>query len=410
MLFALLAACLEPPPPLPAPVEVEPARSEPVEVQAPTVELAVPTRVVTSPAAEPGTDDLERVRAVLEWVVTTYGRDPQDPWAVGHAALAFGHELKLVSGEPALPYVFEEYGQWRNVAGEDLVGFPRSRGNIRIEPHSDLLLKVLMESGMPLDEEVTVEGRKATLVELYRNSLYEAWVEEDGTTSFDGFHDVPWALQGLATVAPEDLAWTAQGGHAMTMDQLTDRVVEDLRKQSQFLYDAKRRGETVEKRKQGVFGYPCGGAHSLQGAAYAVARGFGSSTSRLEIQSQIDLLYWRLDIELAIYDKLIKENPGYELLLFEQRLKFLGHFLESAHKLAAMELYTPTDEQREKLRFAREQLIVTVVALDQGEVLKGLTEMRADPALFQTYLDFVGDSAHAIRGIDLSTGKGTVRY
>lgn len=408
MLSLLLAACLEPPPPLPERVEVAP---EPVvaRVVAPEVVFAPPTRELRSPAVTPADEDLERVRSVLTWVVSTFGRDPEDPWAIGHAALALGPDLELANGGRALDHVFAEYGQWRRVGDTSLVSFPRSRGKIRIEPHSDLLLKVVAETGLSPEKTFVVEGREATVAQLYRNSLYEAWVEDDGSTGFDGFHDMPWALMGLAAFAPPGLAWTAQGNHPMTMDRFTDRVVADLHDQTTFLYDAMARGETVEKRKQGVFGYPCGGAHSLQGAAYAVARGFGSERSREEMRAQVDVLYWRLDLELGIYDKLIKENPGYELILFEQRLKFLGHFLESAHELAALGIYTPDEAQRSKLAEAREQLIVTVVALDQGDVFKKLTEMRATPELFQTYLDFVGDSAHALHAIDLSTGRATVR-
>ena len=31
-----------------------------------------------------------------------------------------------------------------------------------------------------------------------------------------------------------------------------------------------------------------------------------------------------------------------------------------------------------------------------------------NPQMYQMYLDFVGDSAHALRGLDLAVGKGGI--
>ena len=57
---------------------------------------------------------------------------------------------------------------------------------------------------IPGIREVTVEGQPAKVADLYRYSLWKAWVEPDGSTSFDSLHDTPWALQGFATAAPPD--------------------------------------------------------------------------------------------------------------------------------------------------------------------------------------------------------------
>lgn len=380
------------------------------EVPAPEVAFQRASREGKSPVAQPSTPELDKARQVLEWVVTTYARDPDDPWALGHGMLALGADMETMTDKPAVDWLFEEYGQRRMVAGTPLVGFPRSRGNIRVEPHTDLVLKALMETGVPLDREVTVEGQPAKVADLYRYSLWKAWVEPDGSTSFDSLHDTPWALQGFATAAPPGLAWTASGGHAMTLDGFTDIVAKDLGAQTQFMKDAMARGEAVEKRRQGIFAYTCGGQHSIQGLAYAVARGFGSQVAKDEVQDQITLLYWRLDVELKIYDDLLRERPDAAIILLEQRLKFLGHFLESTHKMAAMGLHTPSEAQAEKLAWARQQLVVTVGTLEGGQAFQSLQEMRADPSVYQMYLDFVGDSAHALRGLDLSTGKASIAY
>ena len=190
------------------------------------------------------------------------------------------------------------------------------------------------------------------------------------------------------------------------MNALTSRVVDRLAVETEFMHAARASGATFEKKGQGIFGYTCGGAHLLQGAAYAVARGFGQESDYAHIQAEVDVLYWRFGIELGIVDAALQQHPDYALILLEQRLKFVGHFLESAHKLAALGFYSPTAEQKALLETARAELVKTVGVLEAMGVFERLSELETSNE--QMYLDFVGDSAHALRGIDLSTGAGVV--
>ena len=165
-------------------------------------------------------------------------------------------------------------------------------------------------------------------------------------------------------------------------------------------------GAKVEKRKQGIFGYTCGGAHLLQGVAYAVGRGFGQPEDRAAIQAELDVLYWRLKLELGVVDHAMSQYPEHRLILLVQRLKFLGHFLESTHKAAAMGLHKPDEAQQATLQVALRELMGTVDILQGGGAFKDLDRLRK--ANEQTYLDIVGDSAHALHGIDLATGEAGV--
>ena len=102
------------------------------------------------------------------------------------------------------------------------------------------------------------------------------------------------------------------------------------------------------------------------------------------------------------------DRPDITLKLLDQRLKFLGHFLETAHKLAALGLYAPDASQRAQLDAALDELVKTVEFLHESGVFDELAKLRFQDV--QTYLDLVGDSAHALRGIDLATGRGTIAY
>lgn len=373
--------------------------------EVPDISWRISEQGVPSPAARPAEAGLEGARARLEKLVVEHARDPKNPWAISHAILALGAEIRLTNDADAVDWLFETYARSASIGSTPGIRFPRKDGSIRIEPHTDLILKALTEAAVSPDREVEVEGKSLSVAALYRHSLARVWVAGD-QLSLEAWNDAPWALQGLAAWAPEELSWTSEG-HSMTMDSFTAAVVGKLSSETAFMRAAMTAGTTVQKRGQGIFAYTCGGAHLLQGSAYAVWRGYGGEAAHKSIVDEVDVLYWRLDIELAAVDQALQQHPEYAVVLLEQRMKFLGHFLESTHKLAAMGFYVPSDEQQKVLEIARIELVKTVGVLESMGVFEQLHELRTSNE--QTYLDFVGDAAHALRGIDLSTGAATVR-
>jgi hypothetical protein len=394
------------PPPTPAPEAEAEAVAPPPTAVLPTVSCVLPVRegkTTTPIAASPA---LQHTRAVLVDVVRRYDLDPENPWAVVHGMLALGADVPLSNGVPAVDHLFAAYAERRPEGG---VAFPRKRGATRIEPHTDLVFKALTEGGVSFDRTVTVAGQPATLQELFRQSVVKTWVD-DAAVSSDGFGDLGWTLQGIAACVPDDLAWTAVGGHPMTLDRLTSALVGDLSRQTQFLRDAIAAGQPVQKRKQGIFSYACGGTHHLMSAAYAVARGHGTPGDRAAVEAEVAPLLWRLDLELQTVDTLLPKHPEYADVLLEQRMKFLGHFLETTHKMVALGLFAPDDAQRAQMARGADELVATVAAMEQAGMFTdaSLAQLRAKNE--QTFLDVIGDAAHAVRGIDLATGAGSLRY
>jgi hypothetical protein len=388
----------DPPPPPPA----APAPSAPAQAgAAPEVAFVVPARSVASPLAQPTSAEIDGAKAILRPVVERYGLDPLNPWAVSHAILALGAEVELPGKGDAIDYLFAEYAVPVEVGGEGLVEFPPSRGEIRIEPHTDLLLKAMVERGVAPDRQVRVRGRAYPISSLYRYSLWSTWVDGE-QTSAGTYNDMPWTLQALAAWAPPGLSWTASGGHAMTMDGLTSAVVGKLAAETAFLRRGMSQGVRVEKRGQGIFAYTCGGAHFVQGPAFAVARGFGSEEDRKVIASQAAEYLYRLGVELPQVDAAMQQHPEYGLVLITQRMKFLGHLVETVHKLAALGFVAPGPEVDATLRQAEAELVATVGAIERNGVFGKLDAIRASDE--QQYLDLVGDAAHALRALDLATG------
>jgi hypothetical protein len=404
------------------------------------VAWALPSKALRSTVPVASAPQLDVAVAALRQVVREHARDPENPWAIAHAMLALGSDFELTNGEPAIDWLFRRYAKRFTVCGEELLRFPLSEGKIRVEPHTDLILKALTEAGVSPDRIVEVEGRPATVGDLYRGSLHRAWVasstpggeldtvpfghhsQEPGST-WQHWNDTPWALQAITAWAPADLAWTADGGHSMTPGRFTSAVVQRIDFESQSIQVQFKTGQRFDKasaaRAGGLVRMTCGGAHMLQGASFAVARGFGTDADRAVFDRQIPLLFWRYQSELDSYTKWMEREPQYRALLMMQRLKFLGHFLETVHKAIALGVFQPDEQQKLVMSDAVAQLVATVAVLQQTgiyEHLRNLSKPGAralyEPELTtneQLYLDYLGDSAHALLALELAMGHGVVR-
>jgi len=421
---------------------------EPVCAKVPDIAWDLPTEHRT-PVPIPPDETAVKAAMALKTVVRDHATDPTNPWAISHALLAIGPETELSNGKKAVDWLFSEYAETFEVCGETLIRFPRKQGDTRIEPHTDLILKALTENGIAPDTPVTVDGKQLTVGHLYRGSLHRAWVDASSPPPADApegtevvydtvpygppdagpgsttqhWNDVPWALQGLTAYGPDGLTWTAQGDHDMDLDRFTHATVDRLDAESQSLQIAMQAGQTFDKMQAnkdgGLVSMTCGGAHMLQGTAHALGRGFGQGTDKARFDTQIKILFWRYQAELDQYTELLQTQPRYRTLIMMQRLKFLGHFLETTHKWTILGVFRPDAEQERIMRDASVQLIATVAVLQQTGILDNIGKLVEPdtPEIYpgvisneQLYLDYVGDSAHGYRGLDLALGHGVYLY
>lgn len=410
-----LTACAEPPaaprPPEPAPAT--PAAPELRVWSADNIRDLVPTAParagsVTRPI--PALPAYEETIRILGQVVDSRAADPENAWAIAHGVLARGAGFRLSDSRPAIAHVFATFAEPRSVGTLTLIGFPQTRNGVPVEPHTDLILKNIGEAGLLPSETFPASGSTVTVADLYRHTLLKTFLIADkNESSYQNPNDMPWGVQALAQWAPdEELRWVAANGTKMDLDELTHFLVAVLHQESAFMFSALGRGEKFQRTGQALFSYTCGGAHLVQGATYAVARGFGKPEDRQVVSAQARLLLYRLPIELAIYDDAARQNPKYRLKLMVQRVKFLGHFLETISKMQALGLFTPDDGQLATIEGAAQNLSLTVSALSQSKAFERLDEIRA--AEEQMYLDIVGDAAHAVRGLELALGRGTIAY
>lgn len=398
----------------PKPADTPPAApSQPVIWRLDNIDQLVPkapARVTTVGRPLPANPVYDTALQSLGAIVERYAGDPLNPWAISHGVLARGSEFRLANGDPAIPHLFAAYAEPRAVGARTFVGFPASLGEIRVEPHTDLLLKNMGEVGVAPDAVFATRQGNVSVADLYRHTVLKTYlVPQKNHSSFDGPNDMPWGLQALAQWAPDsELQWVSTDGAAMDLDFLTSFTVAVLTQESAFMFEAMQRGQRFQRQGQPLFSYTCGAAHLVQGAAYAVARGFGTAMDRKAVEAQVPLLFYRLPIELSIYDDAMKRNPKHRVRLLVQRMKFLGHFLETTGKMQATGLFVPTDEQMQAIEGAAQNLVLVVQGLEAQGVFANMEELRKQDE--QLYLDVVGDASHAVRGLELALGRGTVRW
>jgi len=352
----------------------------------------------------------------LRRVVVRYARDPDNPWAVCHAILALGSDIKLTNGTNAIDFLFSTYGKEREVEGEKLVGFPQRMKRTKkdgktivvlVEAHPELILKALTERGVLPDRKVTVEGQEHTVGDLYRHCMWSSW-SRGGLVSQQHWSNVAWGMRALATWAPEGLAWTARGDREMTLDDYVHESVQNLLMTTEPRRRAMEAGTDPPESHKGLDAYTCGGAHSVQATGYTLARGFGRKGDRSSFGSVLEMLFWYYPRRLEYLEDLLEKRPRLRGIIRRQQLKFIGHFVELTHKMAAIEVLVPDAKQKALMSRAVRDLVAICDTLQQEGVFDNMEAIRkADE---QSYLDFVGDSAHAYYGLQIATGELKIPY
>lgn len=370
--------------------------------------VPVPSREVLTPFPMASDADFEEALTLLRRVVHNWAGDPGNAWAVSHGLQASGAHFKLLDGRNAVQGLFSDYAEEFGAGGHVFLRFPNMKGAVRVEPHTDQLLKIMSDVGVSPDTIVLVKGRKRRVRDLWYGSIVRSYiVPERNHASYGSTDDMGWSLQAIAAWAPPDFSWQAVDGTEMTLQAFTSYAHAVLITETRFLAEAMSRGQTVEKKGQGIFHYICGGAHLLQGVAFAIARGFGTEADRIAIRKQIPIWFFRYGQEMAHYDRMLQANPQHAIRLAVQRMAFTGHFVESMHKLAAYGIYLPDAGQRELVLNAARQASKAIHTLRELKVLDHMTSLRKQDE--QLYLDVVGDSAHALFGLELALGRMAVR-
>ena len=190
-----------------------------------------------------------------------------------------------------------------------------------------------------------------------------------------------------------------QRGRTVRFDPVMDEALAALEHADAELAAGMKAGlPEVPKQKQGIYDAPVRRPPLLPGrgelgAPPGRAQGLGE-----RLDTQVDVLVYRLGSEARQYEAALAEAPPYRLPLLSQSLKFYGHFLETLGRYRRENGWSPTARQQQAVTRAHQLLEATVRRLGEAGAFQGMeTIAKQQP---QLYLDLVGDACHAAHGLE----------
>jgi hypothetical protein len=319
--------------------------------------------------------------------VRRHGSDPRDPWAVAHALLALGPELRSHDGRRATDVLLEDH----------LRPVPALGGALRfppeIEAHPDMFLaEALLGVGVPLAHGFTAAGARHTLAEVVadaRTVFRPAEVARDPNL-------LPWSLIALTrTTPPARARWRNRWGEAVDLHAVVEEGLGALERASAPVAAAWRAGRPLESQAP-VHRLTCGGTHLLYALLVAAGQGYADGDRLARLGEQVALLVWRLEADVALIDRFYaprRAHPAAAWWALDSKLKLLGHAGECLALVQRRGLVPLSAAQRAEARRAAAAVRRLVLEL-AGRGLEGLPS--ADAELRR---QLVGDAAHAWHGL-----------
>lgn len=333
-----------------------------------------------------------------------WAADPTNPWALAHGVKTLGPQYLASDGRLATNVIFEDFLQKTETAdGGVLYGFPGygPDGKTPIEPHPGLNLKALtMDAHVPTSAKVKTPFGVKSLDELIESTKRGFRYQP---TSPGYWKNVGWQLGLFAATQKPGTKWKNAEGQEIDLDRVFDDAMTELDAETAELKQALAAHQPqVDKRKQGVYAHACGGLHFVQGVLRwaknpAVRKKWGT-----RVDDQILVHFYRLESERrqydAAYQQALNTAPQYKPQILVQMLKFYGHWLETTAHFREDLGWKPNAQQQQDINRAKAFLDVAVRLLEESKAFENMKQLRQNQ--YQLYLDMIGDSCHAARGLE----------
>ncbi len=354
---------------------------------------ATPPRTSTTTVMLRGRRALGEALSKLQPVIRAGASDAGSAWALGHGLVAFGPELRASDGRLAIDVMVSDFA----VPGTFPPVFPAtSKAGLPVEPHPRLIVKSLLEAGVPLDRRFTLPGGKPRTLAAIAHATLDPLV---APTTDGEWRQFAWSLSAIFSLASAEHPKALPPALRTRLEGLFTAALARLEAEDDFLQAAMIAGrpDAVEKRKQKIFAHPCGGLHLIQAVVQGAAL-VGTPQQKARVAQQLDVLRFRHQVERRIYRETIQKNPDYALLIHVQALKFHGHVLETLGFAQRYGMLHDTPTLRETLDAVLADLDAAVEALVPAYERQHELRQRS----LQTYLDLIGDGCHAVRGLRMA--------
>ena len=363
-----------------APKKSSPAKT-PAKATAPPKPTPAPSPARPTTTSSITAKDIQAAIDRLSSYVEVGARDPTNAWALAHGVVGFGKGHTTAKGELAIDVLVRDFA----VEKDGKIEFPETAGGQPVEPHEDLIVKAMLESGVPLTRRFKLaSGRSVTMGRLAANAA----ARSESPTLPKDWLEYAWTLSAV-------LAGNLEPPKS-PRDVIAIQALSYLEGQQAFLTDLMERGqpEKVQKRKQLIYAHTCGGLHFVQAAVRgAAATKDPKHIARARVQLETVLFRW--EAERRIYRDYRRRAPQYRVLLLTQELKFYGHVVETMALANQWGVFEATEANRRRVAAVIRDLMTTIDLL--GGAYQSLDQVRK--AKEQTYLDLIGDGCHAIRGL-----------
>lgn len=343
---------------------------------------------------------------ILESVVKQNCSDADEPWAAVHGVLALGKDFKLSDGSSAMEQSVLRHAQMKK--GRVTFQAFNSDGE-PISPHPGLFAKVALEVGHKLEGEA-LKKKGITGEKMARDSIHDLDVQRS-------LHNQEWMLEVLFRIG-SDSEKKAAAEKALSLLESEQKYIEPM------LADWDKSVESFVKKARKVKGRPvpeaihryfCGGTHLFHAVTLAISKGLLGSDGKTRYAKQMKILLFRAQAESSYWNRQMakvyeasmpKTQKTFLLdLFYTQKLKILGHTVESWHKARLWKAYSGTEKDKKIMVAVVKDLESTVESIQRRGLYQRLPLLQASKQTQQMRRDLIGDSAHALYGLKLGHKK-----
>ncbi len=320
--------------------------------------------------------------------------NPEEPWFLAHGITAFGKDFVGWNKQKAIDLI-ARFAESAVIKEKNIVGFNPQKENHIVDSHRDLMLKTFLSAGLSLDHTfTTAQGKTFLLKDLLETSLLRFEVN----SSIEFWHELPWTLVSYNLALPYEYHWKNYRGEKFYLPQMYDYAFKTLEKENEDIeaWMTQQKGQ-FGKYQAKIFSHPCGGFHYYHGALLFLREENLRKNYHDRLKKQIDILFYRLEKEPLVYDRVkIVAELDFDRLAIQQ-LKFFGHFLELASTLEKNRIWKFDENQKKAVIRARKYLLGVIKRMIQRNTYARIDSVKLEQK--QLFQDLVGDSCHAINGL-----------